>query len=149
MRVLVQRVASASVTVDGQTVAVTGRGLLLLVGFGTRDDASVLTPMAAKIRGLRIFEDERGRFQHSVDDLGGDLLAVPQFTLYGDTQRGRRPDFTGALAPALAEPLFDRFADILAVQPPGRVERGRFGAHMAVQLVNDGPVTLLLERDPS
>lgn len=148
MRVLLQRVAAASVLVDRQTIAATGSGLLLLTGFGAGDDGSVLAPMADKIRGMRIFEDADGRFQHSVDDTGGDLLVVPQFTLYGDTQRGRRPDFTGALAPDRAEALFAQFADILAGRPAGRVERGRFGARMAVHLVNDGPVTLLLERNP-
>lgn len=148
MRVLLQRVASASVSVGGQTVAATGPGLLLLTGFGAGDDTTVLAPMADKIRGLRVFEDDRGRFQYSVDETGGDLLVVPQFTLYGDTQRGRRPDFTAALAPDRAEALFDAFADILAARATGSVERGRFGAHMAVHLVNDGPVTLLLERNP-
>lgn len=129
-------------------MAATGCGLLLLTGFGASDDASVLAPMAEKIRGLRVFEDEAGRFQHSIDETGGDMLVVPQFTLYGDTQRGRRPDFTGALAPDRAEALFDQFADILAARAAGKVERGCFGARMAVQLINDGPVTLLLERNP-
>lgn len=148
MRVLLQRVSSASVEVDRTTVAATGGGLLLLTGFGDGDDASVLAPMADKVCGLRVFEDDRGRFQHSVDDTGGDILVVPQFTLYGDTQRGRRPDFTTALAPDRAAALFDEFADILARRAPGRVGRGRFGARMAVHLVNDGPVTLMLERNP-
>ena len=148
MRVLLQRVASASVTAGGDTIAATGRGLLLLAGFGTGDDASVLAPMAGKVRGLRVFEDDSGRFQYSVDETRGDLLVVPQFTLYGETQRGRRPDFTGALAPDRAEALFNEFVDVLAEGAAGKVERGRFGAHMAVQLINDGPVTLLLERNP-
>lgn len=147
MRVLLQRVASASVEVNGAAVAEIGRGLLLLAGFGAADDASVLAPMADKILALRVFEDERGRFQYSVVETGGDLLIVPQFTLYGDTRRGRRPDFTGALGPVPAEALFKEFVDILAARPPGRVECGRFGAHMAVQLVNDGPVTLLIEKE--
>lgn len=146
MRVLLQRVASAAVAVEGRTIAATGPGLLLLTGFGAGDDSSVLAPMADKVCGLRVFEDDDGRFQYSVTDTGGDLLVVPQFTLYGDTQRGRRPDFTGALAPDRAEALFQQFTDILHSRPVGRVERGRFGARMAVSLVNDGPVTLLLEK---
>ncbi|MFW5927400.1 MAG: D-aminoacyl-tRNA deacylase [Wenzhouxiangella sp.] len=149
MRVLLQRVASASVAVDGRTIASTGPGLLLLTGFGTDDDASVLPPIAEKVRGLRVFEDDSGRFQYSVDETRGDILVVPQFTLYGDTHRGRRPDFTAALEPARAEALFHDFADLLARRTAGRVARGRFGAHMAVELVNDGPVTLLLERAAS
>lgn len=148
MRVLLQRVASASVAVDGHTIASAGRGLLLLAGFGSADDGSVLGPMAEKVRGLRVFEDDSGRFQYSVDEIRGDILVVPQFTLYGDTRRGRRPDFTGALEPARAEALFDEFAAILSRRSDGQVERGRFGAHMAVELVNDGPVTLMLERTP-
>lgn len=147
MRVLLQRVASASVEVNGAAVAATDRGLLLFAGFGAADDRSVLASMADKILDLRVFEDERGRLQYSVVDTRGDLLVVPQFTLYGDTRRGRRPDFTGALEPGLAETLFVEFVDVLTARATGRVECGRFGAHMAVQLVNDGPVTLLLERD--
>lgn len=148
MRVLLQRVASASVSIERRTIAAIDRGLLLLTGFGTGDDSSVLEPMAQKLRGLRVFENEEGRFQYSVDDIGGDILLVPQFTLYGDTQRGRRPDFTQALAPDAAERLFDELVDILSARPAGRTERGRFGARMAVALVNDGPVTLQLERSP-
>ncbi|MDZ7840635.1 MAG: D-aminoacyl-tRNA deacylase [Gammaproteobacteria bacterium] len=147
MRVLLQRVASASVEVNGAAVAAMDKGLLLFAGFGGSDNASVLAPMADKILDLRVFEDERGRFQYSVVDTRGDLLVVPQFTLYGDTRRGRRPDFSGAIEPVLAEALFAEFVDVLAARAAGRVECGRFGAHMTVQLVNDGPVTLLLERD--
>lgn len=147
MRVLLQRVASASVEVNATAVAAIGRGLLLFTGFGATDNSSVLAPMADKILNLRVFEDERGRFQHSVVDTRGDLLVVPQFTLYADTRRGRRPDFTGTLEPALAETLFAEFLDTVAGRAMGRVECGQFGAHMAVQLVNDGPVTLLLDRE--
>ncbi|MFZ0486000.1 MAG: D-aminoacyl-tRNA deacylase [Arenicellales bacterium] len=149
MRVLLQRVSSASVVVDKDPIAAIGRGLVLLTGFGSGDDASVLAPMADKICGLRVFEDEDGRFQHSVIDTAGEILAVPQFTLYGDVQRGRRPDFTGALAPDQARTLFEDFAAALSERVDGRVARGQFGAHMGVHLINDGPVTLLLERDPS
>jgi len=148
MRVLLQRVTSAAVTVAEETVASIGSGLLLLTGFGADDDDSVLAPMVEKVCGLRVFEDDEGRFQYSVQQTGGQILVVPQFTLYGDTQRGRRPDFTGALEPDRAETLFERFADLLAERTAGRLGRGRFGAHMAVRLVNDGPVTLLIERNP-
>lgn len=148
MRVLLQRVSSASVDVDGRTIGVIGRGLVLLAGFGTGDDASVLAPMYGKILGLRVFEDDAGRFQHSVAEIRGDILAVPQFTLYGDSQRGRRPDFTKALAPDRARILFEQFVAALTERATGNVACGRFGAHMAVKLVNDGPVTLMLERNP-
>jgi len=139
-------VAGASVEIDGSAVAGIGPGLLLLTGFGRGDDASVVPPMADKITGLRVFEDRRGRFQYSVNEAGGDILAVPQFTLYGDTRRGRRPDFTAALEPPTASALFDEFAAALRGRCNGAVETGRFGAHMKVGLVNDGPVTLMLER---
>ena len=124
------------------------RGLLLFTGFGSGDDDSVLSPMARKICGLRVFEDDAGRFQYSVNEIEGGLLAVPQFTLYGDTRKGRRPDFTGALHPDRAAALFDRFVEVLSSRAGGRVATGRFGAHMEVRLVNDGPVTLMLEREP-
>lgn len=149
MRVLLQRVSSASVVVDEDTIAAINHGLVLLAGFGSGDDASVLGPMADKVCGLRVFEDQDGRFQHSVTDTAGEILAVPQFTLYGDAQRGRRPDFTRALAPDRASILFAEFIAALTDRAPGRVSSGRFGARMALHLVNDGPVTLLLERDPA
>jgi D-tyrosyl-tRNA(Tyr) deacylase len=146
MRVLLQRVSSAAVRVDAETVGAIGRGLLLLVGFGRGDDARLLAPMADKVTGLRVFPDPGGRLQHSVLDIQGGVLAVPQFTLYGSTQRGRRPDFAAALEPAAASGLFARFVDALAATGLDKLESGRFGAQMSVQLVNDGPVTLLLER---
>lgn len=149
MRVLLQRVTTASVGVGDEELARIGRGLLLLAGFGAHDDGSVIVPMVEKLCGLRVFEDEAGRFQYSVNDIQGDLLAVPQFTLYGRTDRGRRPDFTDALQPRRADNLFEEFVTALATHAMGRVARGRFGAHMAVQLVNDGPVTLMLEREPA
>lgn len=147
MRVLCQRVASASVVVDTRTIGEIGRGLLLLIGFGEGDDSSVVRPMADKVCGLRVFEDN-GRFEFSVEDVGGELLAVPQFTLYGDTQRGRRPDFTRSLAPDRARQLFDEFVVSLRTRGTVKVEQGGFGAHMSLHLVNDGPVTLMLERSP-
>lgn len=147
MRVLLQRVASASVVVGDRTIDAIGHGLLLLTGFGEGDDSSVVSPMADKICGLRIFEDDEGRFQFSVRDVRGELLAVPQFTLYGDTQSGRRPDFTQALAPDRAGILFDEFVAALSDRSVSKVAQGRFGARMTVHLINDGPVTLMLERN--
>lgn len=146
MRVLVQRVSSACVTVDGQVVGAIKAGLLLLVGFGKHDGAEVLQPMADKIAHLRIFADLNGRFQYSVVDKGGAVLSVPQFTLYGDVRRGRRPEFVDALAPDLARGLFDDFVKALRATGITPIQTGRFGAVMQVQSVNDGPVTLMLER---
>lgn len=144
MRLVVQRVRRASVDVDGVRIAEIERGLLLLVGIAP-DDANVnLEKAAGKIVDLRIFEDDEGRMNRSLRDTGGQLLAVSQFTLYGDTRKGRRPSFVGAAPPEIAEPLFDAFVD--AIRDQGvHVETGRFGAKMAVELVNDGPVTLLIE----
>lgn len=149
MRVLLQRVSCASVEVGEEQLGRIDRGLALLVGFGAADDGSVIAPMADKLCGLRVFEDDAGRFQYSVNEIRGDLLAVPQFTLYGETGRGRRPDFTGALEPRRADELFHELVKALEARATGRVARGRFGAHMAVQLINDGPVTLMLEREPA
>jgi D-aminoacyl-tRNA deacylase len=143
MRAVCQRVSRASVTVDGQMVGEIGHGWLVLLGVGPNDDHAVAARMADKIVGLRVFEDEAGKMNRSVLDVGGALLVVSQFTLYADTSRGRRPGFTGAAPPAIAEPLVERFAAL--VRERGlRVETGRFGAHMAVELVNDGPVTIVL-----
>jgi len=146
MRVLVQRVSSAAVAVEGVELARIQDGLLVLAGFTDGDDAEVAIRMGRKIANLRIFPDDRGRFQFSVCDTGGDVLAVPQFTLYGDASRGRRPDFTAALEPGAARVLFEEFvAALTKVDGIRSVSRGCFGAHMAVTLVNEGPVTLLLE----
>jgi D-tyrosyl-tRNA(Tyr) deacylase len=144
VRVLVQRVSEARVEVDGETIASIGRGLLLLVAFTEGDDRRVLARAVDKTVHLRVFADDRGRFAHSLLDVRADLLVVPQFTLYGDTSRGRRPDFTAAMEPGAAARLFDVLvADFTAVVP--RVGSGRFGAGMQVALVNDGPVTLMLD----
>jgi len=145
VRILLQRVSRAAVRVDGEEIAGIGRGLLLFVGFGREDSAPPLAPLAEKIAGLRVFADDRGRLQHSLRDTGGAVLLVPQFTLYADTSRGRRPDFTGALAPAAATILFDDFVAALRATGIVDVQQGRFGADMRVELCNDGPVTLLLE----
>lgn len=145
MRVLVQRVTRASVTVDGKIVGAIERGLLAFVGFRKGDSAELLTPLAEKLTNLRVFPDERDRLHFSVLDIRGGLLLVPQFTLYGDTKKGRRPDFFDALEPELAESLFNQFVDQVRVFKPERLETGIFRAHMQVELLNDGPVTLMLE----
>ena len=139
MRALIQRVSEASVTVDGQVVGAIGPGLLVLLGVGPQDTAEVADRVAAKVRALRVFEGPTGRMDEALGER--EVLVVSQFTLYADTRRGNRPSFTGAAAPELAEPLYERVRARLGAQG------GRFGAHMAVALVNDGPVTLLLELD--
>jgi len=145
MRVVVQRVRRASVAVDGNVAGRIDTGLLLLVGLRNGDDEEVLRWMAEKVVGLRIFADEAGRLDRSVVDAGGAILAVSQFTLYGDCRKGRRPSFSEAAPPAEAAPLFDRFIEHLRISGCP-VETGEFGAMMDVSLVNDGPVTLILER---
>lgn len=145
MKVLVQRVLAASVSVEGERVGSIGRGLLLFAGFTHEDDAREAGRLARKIVGLRIFGDENDRLQHSVVDVGGAMLAVPQFTLYGDLSRGRRPDFTKAMRPEIANALFDRFVSELGDAADAEIATGVFGAKMAVDLVNDGPFTLMLE----
>lgn len=121
-------------------------GLLLLVGFGGDDDESILPPMAGKVANLRVFADQAGHFHYSVLQTGGAVLVVPQFTLYGDTGKGRRPDFSSAMPPARAQVLFNRFVTALGAAGICDVATGRFGALMQVQLTNDGPVTLVLEK---
>ena len=147
MKILLQRVTRASVRVQDEIVGAIGKGLLLLVGFGQTDSTAVLTPMANKIANLRVFPDERGRFQYSLLDTGGAALLVPQFTLYADTRKGRRPDFTGSMKPEIAEGLFEKFATAVHSSGVNEVERGRFGADMQVELINDGPVTILVSSE--
>ncbi len=147
MRIVVQRVARASVAVGGEVVGKTGPGLLVLVGFRVGDDRAALDWMASRLVGLRIFADDGGRMNLSVAETGGELLVVSQFTLYGDAAKGRRPSFVRAAPPRLAEPLYDEFLGKLDALLPGRVQRGRFGAAMQVALLNDGPVTLVIDRD--
>jgi D-tyrosyl-tRNA(Tyr) deacylase len=146
MRVVLQRASSGNVTIRGRLVGEIGQGLVLLVGFTEGDDESVLEWMAEKVIGLRIFNDDEGKMNRSLEDVAGDLLVVSQFTLYGDTRKGRRPSFVKAAGPELAIPLYERYLDLLREKAPGRVESGEFGAMMDVALVNDGPVTLVLER---
>ena len=145
MRVVLQRVKRASVTVEGETVSEIGAGLLLLVGVAEGDESSEADWLAAKIAGLRIMADGEGKMNRSVVDAGCEVLAVAQFTLLADTRRGKRPSFVGAAPPEEAEPLFDYFCERLRAEGP-RVATGRFGAMMDVALVNDGPVTIVLER---
>jgi D-tyrosyl-tRNA(Tyr) deacylase len=146
MRVVLQRVSSASVTIDGRCVGEIGTGLVLLVGFTDHDGQDAVRWMADKVVGLRIFSDDEGKMNLSLADVAGDLLVVSQFTLYGDTRKGRRPSFVHAAHPDLAIPLYDQFVDELRGRAPGKVETGEFGAMMDVALVNAGPVTLVLER---
>ena len=146
MRAVVQRVSEASVTVDGRTVGAIGRGFLVLLGVTHVHGEAEAVWLARKIAGLRIFEDEAGKFNRSLADVDGAVLVVSQFTLYGDARKGRRPSFTEAARPEHAEPLCDLFVDLLRAEGVA-VETGIFGAMMAVHLVNDGPVTLLLDTD--
>lgn len=146
MRVVLQRVSRASVTIDGRPSGAIGRGYLVLAGFGAQDDEACLRWMAEKIVGLRLFADGEGKMNLDLGTAGGGLLVVSQFTLYGDARRGRRPSFIDAAPPEQAEALYERFVAILRDIAPGAVETGEFGAMMNVELVNDGPVTLILER---
>lgn len=148
MRALVQRVSSARVTVEGRVSGEIGRGLLVLLGAAAGDGAAEADHLARKVAVLRVFADDEGKMNRDVREAGGGVLAVPQFTLYGDARRGRRPDFVRAARPEFAEPLFERFCATLASEGVP-VARGVFRAHMEVALVNDGPVTLMLEADPA
>ena len=144
MRAVVQRVSEASVTVDGQVVGAIGRGFLVLLGVTHTDGEAEALWLARKIAGLRIFEDEAGKFNLALAEVRGAALVVSQFTLYGDARKGRRPSFTDAARPEHAEPLCQRVVELLRAEGVP-VETGVFGAMMAVQLVNDGPVTLWLD----
>jgi D-tyrosyl-tRNA(Tyr) deacylase len=145
MRIVLQRVSRAKVTVDGRVTGEIGRGLLLLVGFTEGDTEEALAWMARKIVQLRIFSDDEGKMNRSVEEADGAVLVVSQFTLYGDARKGNRPSFIDAARPETAIPLYERFVELL--RATGRpVATGEFGAMMDVELVNDGPVTLILER---
>ena len=146
MRLLVQRVKRASVTVEGDCVGKIEGGFLILVGVAPEDDEAICTKMAQKVVAMRVFEDADGKMNKSVTDIGGSLLAVSQFTLYADCRKGNRPSFTGACEPQKANRLYEYFckkAEALGV----KVERGVFGADMQVELINDGPVTIMLDSD--
>ena len=143
MRLVLQRVSEASVTVEGQITGQIGRVLMILAGIEHDDTVDDAAWLVQKVTQMRIFGDAEGKMNLSVKDIGGGLLVVSQFTLYASTSKGNRPSFTGAAPPELAEPLYERFCEQLGA------ERGRFGAAMEVELVNDGPVTLMLEADPA
>jgi D-tyrosyl-tRNA(Tyr) deacylase len=145
MRAVVQRVGRASVSVDGRVVGAIGRGVVVLVGVTHDDTGDQAEWLARKIAGLRIFEDAEGKINAGLLDVDGQALVISQFTLYADARKGRRPGFTDAAPPKVAEPLVDRFTEVLRDHGV-HVETGVFGAHMLVEIHNDGPVTILLER---
>jgi D-aminoacyl-tRNA deacylase len=147
MRAVVQRVIRAEVRVEGRAAGRIGRGLLVLVAVGGDDRAETARALAEKIVGLRVFDNQQGRMDRSLAESGGDLLCVPEFTLYGDCRKGRRPNYQRAAAPEKARPLFDAFVGFLREFLPAgaRVATGQFQAMMEVESVNDGPVTLLLD----
>jgi D-tyrosyl-tRNA(Tyr) deacylase len=149
MRVILQRVSRAEVRIDGRVAGAIARGFLLLVGFTAEDAENAedrLAWMADKVVSLRLFPDSEAKMNLGLEDVGGGILVVSQFTLYGDVRKGRRPSFIDAARPEIAIPLYDRFVRLLRERAPGAVETGEFGAMMDVELVNDGPVTLVLER---
>jgi D-tyrosyl-tRNA(Tyr) deacylase len=144
MKCLLQRVHHAAVSIDGVTVSSIGPGLLVLLGIEQHDDAAAVARMSQRLLGYRVFADAEGRMNLSVRDVGGEVLVVSQFTLAADTQKGARPSFSSAAAPAMARTLYDDFVDAVRADL-GRVATGQFAADMQVSLVNDGPVTFLLE----
>jgi D-tyrosyl-tRNA(Tyr) deacylase len=146
MKAVVQRVSCASVTVEGEVVGAIGRGLMILLGVTHGDGEEQARWLANKVAGLRIYEDAEGKMNRGLLDVGGSALVVSQFTLYGDCRKGRRPSFTHAARPEVAEPLCARFIEFLREAGVDQVESGVFGAHMMVEIHNDGPVTLILER---
>ncbi len=148
MRALVQRVSSGSVTIEGKVVGKIGKGLVILLGIKNGDTESDAEYLAQKCVNLRIFEDADGKFNLSALDVGGELLAISQFTLYGDTRKGRRPSFIEAAPPKISEPLYKKFVDYLQ-QSGLKVQTGEFGAMMLVEINNDGPVTIIVESKES
>src|SRR5512141_2024171 len=145
MRTLIQRVSKASVTVEGQTISSIGKGLLILLGVGHGDGEEQAKLLAEKTANLRIFEDEQGKTNLSILDVKGEAIVVSQFTLYADTRKGRRPSFIDAALPDVAEPLVNRFVELLRSHGVP-TQTGKFGAHMQVEIHNDGPVTIWLEK---
>ncbi|NLM12705.1 MAG: D-tyrosyl-tRNA(Tyr) deacylase [Epulopiscium sp.] len=146
MRAVIQKVAHASVKVDGNIIGEIGKGLLVLLGMQESDDEKVMDYMMDKIIHLRIFEDEEGKMNLSLKDVGGELLIVPNFTLYGDARKGKRPSYSNAAPPAVAEQIYNRFIE-KAKATGIKVEQGKFQSHMEVNLLNDGPVTILMDSD--
>lgn len=145
MRLLIQRVSKASVTVNGQVISKIGKGLLILLGIGHNDGEEQAQFLAEKVANLRIFEDEQGKTNLSVLDVNGEAIVVSQFTLYADARKGRRPSFIDAASPEVAAPLVDCFIELLRSHKV-QTQIGRFGEHMEVEIHNDGPVTIWLER---
>ncbi len=146
MRAVLTRVKSASVTVDGSVIGQIGQGFLILLGVTHEDTEAQAVKLADKLMGLRIFEDENGKMNRSLEDVGGEVLVVSQFTLYGNCKKGRRPEFLAAARPEIAIPLYEKF--IALCRDKGfSVETGEFGAEMLVESVNDGPVTLIVDTD--
>ena len=149
MRAVIQRAAKGSVEIDKEVVGHIQQGLVILLGIKKGDSETEARWLARKIANLRIFEDDEGKFNRSLVDVGGEALVVSQFTLYGDARRGRRPSFTDAERPELAAPLVGRFCELLRQQGVDKVETGRFQARMLVEIHNDGPVTIILDTDIS
>ena len=145
MRVVVQRVSSASVTIDGEVKSAIGRGLLILLGVGHDDGAEDIDWLVRKVAGLRIFDDEAGVMNRSIVDIGGEALVVSQFTLMASTKKGNRPSYIGAAGHELAIPLYEQFCSALSAAVGKKVATGEFGADMKVALVNDGPVTICID----
>ncbi|WP_161979954.1 D-aminoacyl-tRNA deacylase [Streptococcus sp. S784/96/1] len=143
MKIIIQRVSQASVSIEEEIVGEIGQGLLLLVGIGPEDDQSDLEYAVRKILNIRIFSDENGKMNLSIQDIGGSILSISQFTLFADTKKGNRPAFTEAAKPDMASQFYEAFNDALGQAVP--VARGRFGADMQVALINDGPVTIILD----
>lgn len=144
MKVVIQRVLEASVEVDNEVIGRTGNGYLLLVGITDGDDKNLVSKVASKIVDLRIFEDSDGKMNLGLKEVGGSILSISQFTLYADTKKGRRPSFSLAAKPEIASPLFDYFNECLK-ELDVKVETGKFGAEMKVSLINDGPVTIIID----
>ncbi|MGN0182040.1 MAG: D-aminoacyl-tRNA deacylase [Candidatus Ornithomonoglobus sp.] len=144
MRAVIQRVTDASVTVDGNTIGRIGHGLLIFLGIGDGDTEADLKYIADKAMGLRIFSDENDKMNLNISDISGEILVISQFTLYGDCRKGRRPNFTSSMEPVKANEMYERFIGYLR-ENGMRVQHGEFGADMKVELLNDGPVTILLD----
>ncbi len=147
MRVVVQRVKEAAVAIEGREVARIGRGFLILAGFTASDTEAEIQWMARKLPSLRVFEDAGGKLNLTIEEVNGECLVVSQFTLYGDCRKGRRPSFDKSAPPAQAQQLYDSFVRILTKEATVRVATGMFREHMDVSLVNDGPVTLILDKE--
>ena len=147
MRAVVQRVSQAAVAINGETVGQIGAGFLVLLGVGSDDEQKQADLLAAKIAGLRVFTDENDKMNLSLESIGGGVLVISNFTLYGDCSHGKRPSFFAAARPEKAEPLYEYFCEALLKNGVSKVERGVFGADMKVSLINDGPVTLIIDTE--